>query len=367
MSFLFAPPSSPFEPPSLPYHVFSSPIRFLVQTLYKIYLLLRGPALAPLPYGARIRLVCISDTHTHKPSSLPAGDVLIHAGDLTNDGSLDAIQDQFDWLASLPYKHVLVIAGNHDSYFDPRSRRVQDRKQSGKTLNIAKHVHYLQHSSVELSFPSSSAASATSSTSSVNGANANVNNNSPSSNQRVLKFYGAPQIPRCGPDTDFAFQYGRSDHEDAWTGTTPQDTDILITHTPPRHHLDLPWGMGCDFLRKEVWRVKPRVHICGHIHAGHGKEDVWWDPAQEVYERLCGRDGGKGGDFGNSGGILRDLFAIGAWIDVVLLILWMLRGLVWTWVWRGDEPGAGRGVIVNAAMVYRGTGKIGNRAEVVDI
>ena len=38
----------------------------------------------------KVRIVCVSDTHNAAPGegyTLPKGDVLIHAGDLTNQGS----------------------------------------------------------------------------------------------------------------------------------------------------------------------------------------------------------------------------------------------------------------------------------------
>lgn len=324
MSFLFAPPPNLFEPPSRPYRIFSSPVKYLVQHLYALILLLRGPPYQKPPPSSRIRLVCISDTHSQKPSSLPRGDVLVHAGDLTNDGTLHAIQDQIDWLNALPYKHVIVIAGNHDSYFDPRSRKVED-KGSGKELRLGS-VHYLQHSSLELSFPE------------VGG--------------RTVKFYGAPQIPRCGPD-DFAFQYWRE--QDAWSGTIPMDTDVLITHTPPRYHLDLPWGQGCDFLRKETWKVKPKVHVCGHVHAGHGRENVFWDESQRIYEDLCAR---------KDHGVIWDIVAFWVWIEVARMAVFGILGIVWSRVWGADDAG---GIIVNTALMYRSSGQISNPPEVVDI
>ena len=327
MSSMFSPPPSPFEPASLPYRILSSPLKFLVQTLYAFILFLRGPSYQTPPPSSRIRLVCISDTHSHKPSSIPPGDVLIHAGDLTNDGTLRDIQDQIDWLNSLPHKHVIFIAGNHDSYFDPRSRKPKDRATGNNPIRFDR-IHYLQHSSLKLSFSEAG------------------------DGGRVLHFYGAPQIPACGGE-DFAFQYRRED--DAWSGTVPEDTDVLITHTPPRHHLDMPWGVGCDFLRRETWKVKPRVHVCGHVHAGHGRENVFWDESQRVYEHLCAR---------GEDGVLWDMIAVWAWVDVVRLLLFGVLGVLWTRVWGADDSG---GIIVNAALMYRSSGQILNPPEVVDI
>lgn len=39
----------------------------------------------------KTRIVCISDTHNCQVK-LPAGDVLIHAGDLTNKGSFQEVR-----------------------------------------------------------------------------------------------------------------------------------------------------------------------------------------------------------------------------------------------------------------------------------
>lgn len=237
-AFSFGPPPSPFEPPSFTYRLLSSPLRFFAQHLYALILLLRGSSYAsPTPF-ARIRLVCISDTHTHKATPVPPGDVLIHSGDLTNDGTVAELQDQVDWLSSLPHRYKIAIAGNHDCYLDPKSRR---REDNGRTVDW-KDIHYLQHANLTLSFSAH--------------------------RNRRLTFYGAPQIPQCGGD-DFAFQY--PNRKDIWSNTIPKGTDVLITHTPPRHHLDLPQGMGCEHLLNEIWTVKPKVHVFGHVHAGYGK------------------------------------------------------------------------------------------------
>lgn len=52
----------------------------------------------------------------------------------------------------------------------------------------------------------------------------------------------------------------------------PNDTDILITHTPPIGHGDFCYSgvrAGCvELLTTVQERVKPRYHIFGHIHEG---------------------------------------------------------------------------------------------------
>ena len=65
------------------------------------------------PHKASLTIVCISDTHTLEPD-LPGGDLLLHAGDLTNAGSFDEMQRQLDWLNRQSHKHKVVIAGKAD-------------------------------------------------------------------------------------------------------------------------------------------------------------------------------------------------------------------------------------------------------------
>lgn len=53
----------------------------------------------------------------------------------------------------------------------------------------------------------------------------------------------------------------------------PEDTDILVTHTPPLGHGDFTKGrqhVGCqDLLNVLQERVKPKYHVFGHIHEGN--------------------------------------------------------------------------------------------------
>jgi hypothetical protein len=67
-----------------------------------------------------VRFVCISDTHgRHRAiKHVPPGDVLLHAGDITNVGELEQLLDFSAWLAELPHVHKVVIAGNHDVTLD---------------------------------------------------------------------------------------------------------------------------------------------------------------------------------------------------------------------------------------------------------
>lgn len=159
-----------WEPPTLLDALLDSPLRMIIGAIHAILLTLRGPSFKPPKNKPPVRIVCLSDTHTNT-ISVPAGDVLIHAGDLTNAGTADEIQRQLDWLAAQPHREKIVVAGNHDSYFDPLSRSQEDKNRK---LDLKGIIH-LQNKAVTLRFRGG----------------------------RVLHFYGAGDIPKCG-GSDFA-------------------------------------------------------------------------------------------------------------------------------------------------------------------
>ena len=342
-------PSSPFSPPSTLQCLVATPVRLLFYILYHLLLLLRGSPYAPPKNFKPVKVVCISDTHCKNPlSSVPPGDILIHAGDLSNLGTRAEIQRQIDWLKSIHgdvvrggFSHIIVICGNHDSYFDPKSRSSHDRRQeghhSGRGLDWGPVV-YLQNNSTTVT---------------VDG-------------NRSLNVYGAPQIPKCG-GREFAFQYPRSDNtnsdikgkvsgspteyhhsQDVWSHTIPPDVDILITHTPPKTHLDIPLGpqagLGCASLLRECWRVKPSLHVFGHIHSGHGVEYAWWDEAQRLHEWICASKTSGGLVFPFS--FISEALHIRLWIQGSRMLYHAIKSLLWVRVWNGGttgQEGGGRG------------------------
>ena len=61
------------------------------------------------------RFVCVSDTHNASPANgafnLPKGDILVHCGDLTNQGTLSELQKAVDWIKHADFEVKIVIAG----------------------------------------------------------------------------------------------------------------------------------------------------------------------------------------------------------------------------------------------------------------
>lgn len=232
-----------------------SPVVYLAQLLYK------RRTTIPVHSGNAVSVVCVSDTHNSQPT-LPAGDILVHAGDLTQSGSLKELQTALDWIQQQPHPHKIIVAGNHDLLLDTAcDDRVGGSKASAERSRLSwGDIIYLQDSSTQIICK----------------------------NGRKLNIYGSPKSCRNG---NWAFQYSRANMHDVWAGRVPENTDILITHGPPRAHLDL-LNLGCPGLLEELWRVRPALHVFGHVHEGYGSEYLKFDDLQRTFERTVVARGG---------------------------------------------------------------------------
>ena len=92
----------------------------------------------------------------------------------------------------------------------------------------------------------------------------------------TFKIFGSPYSPSRGL---WAFGYERENASALWD-QIPLDTDIVVTHTPPKYHCDESTdrgAAGCEYLRQTLWRVRPKLAICGHVHEGRGAERILWN------------------------------------------------------------------------------------------
>ncbi|ORY65500.1 calcineurin-like phosphoesterase [Pseudomassariella vexata] len=304
-----------WDTPTLLDEVLDSPFQALVLRIYLIILWLRGNPVKPPKNGRPpIKIVFLSDTHDEIVQNVPEGDVLIHAGDLTNEGRAADIQRQINWLASLPHQYKVVVCGNHDSWFDRNSRREEDVLGNQRVRLKDSGVHYLARKAVTLNFHGG----------------------------RRLVIYGAPDVPKCG-GASFAFQYVRQEHP--WANLIPNDTDVLVTHGPPRHHLDL--GLGCSGLLNEIWRVRPKVHVFGHVHSARGMQPVFWDDCQKSYESVMSR---------KKQGLIRDVLPNRGWIDAVKVLVYGLIAIMWDYIMLGG--GSSGSIMINAGCQKGTTGRL---------
>ncbi|XP_014560712.1 hypothetical protein COCVIDRAFT_34373 [Bipolaris victoriae FI3] len=211
----------------------------------------------------KTRIVCVSDTHNQTPK-LPCGDVLIHAGDLTNQGSYSELKKAVEWIERQDFEAKIVVAGNHeitlDAPFFNKNKGSwkwpgdQDPTACKKLLVESKSITYLEHTTttVELTSP-----------------------NGPGTRFTV---FGSPYTPQ---QANWAFQYRAEEAEDVWN-KIPDGVDIVVTHTPPKGHCDgsaeasRDGREGCPALLRRLSKIRPKLSICGHIHQGRGVETVRW-------------------------------------------------------------------------------------------
>ncbi|RJE26430.1 hypothetical protein PHISCL_01231 [Aspergillus sclerotialis] len=208
----------------------------------------------------KTRFVCISDTHGYTPSEagfkLPAGDVLIHAGDLTNQGSKIEIEKTINWISKTEYQVKIIVAGNHDTTLDPITPHSNDDQ------DLQKYLELLLSSSPQMVY--------------LNHQAALIRLTRPTGPRAMFKIFGSPysrQISR----TWAAFGYEADDAEGLWS-QIPLDADIVVTHTPPHSHLDTRGEnrTGCKALNRVLRQVRPCLAVCGHVHEARGVERVRW-------------------------------------------------------------------------------------------
>jgi len=189
-----------------------------------------------------MKLVCISDTHgDHQQVTVPAGDVLIHAGDVTAHGTERDLQDFLKWFGSQPHQHKLFVAGNHDLFLENSPKRTQ-------ALADRAGVVWLNDSGTL-----------------IDGGH----------------FWGSPITLRFH-DWSFMRNPG-ADIQRHWE-KLPDNTDVLITHGPPHGILDRVQRAdgseertGCPQLLAKILEVQPKLHVFGHIHEEYGvdlKHDI---------------------------------------------------------------------------------------------
>lgn len=196
-----------------------------------------------------MRLILISDTHGlhHQLAPLPDGDVLVHAGDITNRGAPGEVAEFFGWFGGRPHRHKVMIAGNHDFLFEREPARAEAMVPPGVT--------YLRDAGVTID---------------------------------GVRFWGSPWQPWFH---DWAFNLERGEELAAKWALIPADTEVLVTHGPPHRMLDEtmnrpPQVVGCEALAARLTELPGvRLHVFGHIHEGYGR--VQRDGREYVNASIC--------------------------------------------------------------------------------
>eukprot|EP00672_Neobodo_designis_P011843 CAMPEP_0174879848 /NCGR_PEP_ID=MMETSP1114-20130205/83466_1 /TAXON_ID=312471 /ORGANISM="Neobodo designis, Strain CCAP 1951/1" /LENGTH=489 /DNA_ID=CAMNT_0016115243 /DNA_START=36 /DNA_END=1506 /DNA_ORIENTATION=- len=144
-------------------------------------------------------IVHVSDTHDVSYTDIPPGDILVHSGDFTNQGSEGETARFNAWLRQQPHPHKVVVIGNHEFGYD-RCDTATIRKMI--FAGVGGECHLLTD------------------------AGATVDG---------VRFYGSPWN-NCTQafGGDEAFRAGK------WR-LIPEGTHVLVTHNPPYGVMDLAW------------------------------------------------------------------------------------------------------------------------------
>lgn len=180
-----------------------------------------------------MKILACSDLHGYLPYIEPC-DILVLGGDYAPYENHDRtfqrcwFEGEFaKWLASVPAKHIVGIAGNHDFALENEY--------------FANELcwHYLQDKGVKI---------------------------------EGIDFYGVPWVPNL---QRWAFHANDMTLHKKYQ-KVPEKTDVVISHGPPFMIADLSsprfGSMHCghNAVNKMLERVQPTVCVSGHIHESHG-------------------------------------------------------------------------------------------------
>ena len=177
----------------------------------------------------------ISDTHTyHDLLKIPNGiNMVIHSGDCSNPrdpyNNEPEVREFIHWYKSLPIKYKIYVAGNHDTSIE----KGLVTKKDFDDYNII----YLENDYVTI---------------------------------EGIKIFGSPYTPTFG---NWSFMKDRNKLDRFWCNAIHNDTNIVVTHGPPKGILDksenregLIECCGDKSLLNRVLDIQPVYHLFGHIH-----------------------------------------------------------------------------------------------------
>lgn len=177
----------------------------------------------------------ISDTHSmHGWLKIPEGiDMVIHSGDCSNPSNPylneNEVRNFIEWYSSLPIKHKIFVAGNHDTSIEKRLVTPGDFASKG--------IIYLENAVTNI---------------------------------EGLNIWGTPITPEFG--IGWAWNRKREKMHKVWDAV-PENTDILISHGPPKGVMDLSYSRtgslefcGCSNMKKRLLTLQPKLCLFGHIH-----------------------------------------------------------------------------------------------------
>lgn len=167
-------------------------------------------------------------------------DILIHSGDGANTKvraiNNNELRDCLTWMESFTHiDHKIYVPGNHDTSFESGLVHKTDFK----------NIDFLINDWIQI-YP-----------------DGDMNN-------KPITIYGSPFTPNFG--SNWAYNSNRNKISKHWE-LIPLDTDILVTHGPPKGILDhtfeqgnMMLSVGCKSLLNKVLEIQPKIHAFGHLH-----------------------------------------------------------------------------------------------------
>jgi Icc-related predicted phosphoesterase len=83
-----------------------------------------------------------------------------------------------------------------------------------------------------------------------------------------VPFYG---LGAGVPTTPWPWSFDLTDEEAAAALEDCPEGAVLVSHSPPKGHLDGP-GLGSEAVLRTIEEKRPRLVVCGHIHECAGEE-----------------------------------------------------------------------------------------------
>ena len=195
-----------------------------------------------------IRIVLISDTHNlHRTLHMPEGDILVHAGDFTNNGTQKEIKDFDTWLAGLDYQHKILVPGNHDTGTEEKAllRDARKREKQGESLQVTEvtNATVLKGEMVEV---------------------------------MGLRVFGLPDTLDPYNLSWWAYKADTEEELKERAAGISSGVDLLISHMPPYGVGDLCHDgdkAGSHALRELALSANepPKLWVFGHIHECGGR------------------------------------------------------------------------------------------------
>jgi Icc-related predicted phosphoesterase len=191
-----------------------------------------------------MKIVSFSDTHNlHEGVKLPKCDIAIFCGDYSGRGNKFETLNFLRWYSNQNQcRYKIMIPGNHDICFDEKYNG-ETHAQNWLKKFIEKHnnIIILHNSSINI---------------------------------EGINIWGSPVTTWYHGDR-WAFNMHDEDIHQVWE-TIPVGTDIVVTHGPVYGIHDTVFTghhVGCNRLGDVLFnKIKPKYHLCGHIHESYGKE-----------------------------------------------------------------------------------------------